>query len=46
VGVSIKVPDIRLPQMQQPPGKAALVYAHWNSWTAIAFRARLPAAGN
>ena len=32
--------------MQPPPGEAVLVYAHWNSWMAIAFRARLPTAGN
>ena len=41
-----QVSDLRLPRMQPPPGEAVLVYAHWNSWMAIAFRARLPTAGN
>jgi hypothetical protein len=40
VGASIKVSDLRLPQMPPPPGEVVVVYAHWNSWMAIAFRAR------
>jgi hypothetical protein len=40
VGVSIKVSDLRLPQMLLPPGEAVVVDGHCNSWMAIAFRAR------
>jgi hypothetical protein len=46
VGISIKASDLGLPRMKPPPGEAVLDYAHWNSRMAIAFRARLPTAGN